>query len=51
MDFELRKSGEIERRYAVAFDYDEWTYTVNENEKEKKEMPRGISRITIEIEH
>lgn len=37
-----------ERGYAVAFDYDEWAYAVN-NEK-KKPLPKGITRITIEIE-
>ena len=37
-----------QRCYAVAFDYDEWSYVVNE--KEKKEIPKGIQKITIEIE-
>ena len=37
-----------ERCFAVAFDYDEWQYTVNETEK--KELPAGIKNITIEIE-
>lgn len=39
---------EAQRCYAVEFDYDEWTYAINNGEK--KEMPRGISQITIEIE-
>ena len=39
---------EIERCYAVAFDYDEWKYTVN-NTKEK-ELPEDVESITIEIE-
>lgn len=39
---------ETQRCYAVAFDYDEWSYVVNE--KEKKEIPKGIQKITIEIE-
>lgn len=37
-----------QRGYAVSFDYDEWSYAVN-NEK-KKPLPKGITRITIEIE-
>lgn len=36
------------RGYAVAFDYDEWFYTIN-NEK-KKQLPKGTKKITIEIE-
>ena len=39
---------EIERCYAVSFDYDDWQYTINE--KEKKELPSGIKSITVEIE-
>ena len=35
------------RCYAVAFDYDEWKYTVN-NAKERK-LPR-VKKISIEIE-
>ena len=38
---------EVERCYAVAFDYDEWSYTVNE--KDKKELP-PVKSITIEVE-
>ena len=38
---------EIKRCYAVAFDYDEWSYTINE--KDKKELP-SLKSITIEIE-
>lgn len=37
-----------QRGYAVAFDYDEWSYAIN-NQK-KKAMPKGIRKITIEIE-
>ena len=37
-----------QRCYAVAFDYDEWAYAMNN--KEKKEMPKGTKKITIEIE-
>jgi hypothetical protein len=39
---------EVERCYAVAFDYDEWKYTVNN--KETKELPFDISSIAIEVE-
>ncbi len=38
---------EVTRCYTVAFDYDEWQYTINETEK--KELPR-VKKITIEIE-
>ena len=34
--------------YAVAFDYDEWSYTVNN--QAKKKIPKGTTKITIEIE-
>ncbi len=37
---------EVERCYAVSFDYDDWQYTVNE--RDKKEFPR-VKKITIEI--
>jgi len=37
-----------ERCYAVAFDYDEWQYTINDTKK--KELPAGIKTITVEIE-
>ncbi len=36
------------RCYAVAFDYDEWQYTINE--KDKRELPAGVKSITIEAE-
>lgn len=39
---------EVERCFAVAFDYDDWQYTINETEK--KALPFGIKRITVEIE-
>jgi hypothetical protein len=38
---------EVARCYAVAFDYDEWKYTINE--KEKQELPR-VKKISIEVE-
>ena len=38
---------EVTRCYAVAFDYDEWQYTVNNIEK--KEMP-PVKTITVEVE-
>jgi uncharacterized pyridoxamine 5'-phosphate oxidase family protein len=38
---------EAVRCFAVAFDYDERTYTVNE--KDKKELPK-VKSITIEVE-
>jgi hypothetical protein len=47
--FLVKFDGKRPRRgYAVAFDYDEWAYVVN-NEK-KKAIPKGIKKITIEIE-
>jgi len=39
---------EVARCYAVAFDYDDWQYVINETEK--KELPVGIGTITIEVE-
>ena len=36
------------RGYAVAFDYDEWFYTVNNGKKQN--LPKGVERIVIEIE-
>lgn len=39
---------EVQRCYAVAFDYDEWVYTINN--QEKTAMPEGATKITIEIE-
>ena len=38
---------EVARCYAVAFDYDDWQYTVNE--KDKRELPR-VKKISIEVE-
>jgi len=40
---------EITRCYAVAFDYDQWQYTVNNTEK--KELPPEVKTITIVTEH
>ena len=34
--------------YAVKFDYDEWSYTINNNTTQK--MPSGTKRIIIEAE-
>ena len=42
------KKVKSQRGYAVAFDYDEWSYAVN-NEPKKK-IPKGTEKITIEIE-
>ena len=39
---------EVARCYAVAFDYDDWKYTINETEKH--ELPAGVEKISIEIE-
>jgi hypothetical protein len=39
---------EVKRCYAVAFDYDEWFYVVNDTKK--KNMPPGVKKITIEVE-
>jgi len=33
--------------YAIKLDYDEWSYTIN-NEP-AKELPQGVKRIVIEI--
>ena len=40
---------EITRCHVVAFDYDQWQYTVNNTEK--KELPPEVKTITIETEH
>jgi len=37
---------EVTRCYAVAFDYDEWQYTIND--KEKRELP-PVRNISIEV--
>jgi len=39
---------EVERCYAVSFDYDDWKYVINNKEKHK--LPSGVGKITIEIE-
>lgn len=39
---------EVERCYAVAFDYDEWQFTINNTEK--RELPSDLKVITIEVE-
>ena len=38
---------EIERCYAVSFDYDDWQYTINGTDKK---LPAGVESIIIEIE-
>ena len=48
--FLLKFNGKkITRCYAVAFDYDEWQYTVNNTKK--KELPAKVKTITVEVEH
>lgn len=37
-----------QRCFAVAFDYDEWVYRINE--KGKKPIPKGTRKITVEVE-
>jgi len=39
---------EVTRCYAVAFDYDDWQYIINDTEKKK--LPPGLRSITIETE-
>ena len=39
---------EVERCYSVKFDYDEWSYLLND--KEKKPLPNELSSIAIEVE-
>ncbi len=39
---------EITRCYAVAFDYDEREYTVNN--KETKKLPEGVETINVVVE-
>ena len=39
---------EVARCYALAFDYDEWQYTINNTEK--KELPQGVATITVVVE-
>ena len=36
------------RGYAVAFDYDEWSYTLNDGKK--LNLPKGIKKIVIDVE-
>ncbi|MDO8662947.1 MAG: hypothetical protein Q7K98_07005 [Candidatus Omnitrophota bacterium] len=38
---------EVTRCFAVAFDYDDWQYTINETEKNK--LP-AVKKIAIEVE-
>lgn len=48
--FLLKFNGKkIRRCYAVAFDYDEWQYIVNNTKK--KELPPEVKTITVEVEH
>ncbi|MBU4304083.1 MAG: hypothetical protein KJ893_00430 [Candidatus Omnitrophica bacterium] len=39
---------EVARCFAVAFDYDEWQYTINN--VEKRELPQNVRDIRVEIE-
>jgi len=39
---------ELCRCYAIAFDYDEWKYTVNDTET--KDLPAEAEKIAVEIE-
>lgn len=39
---------EVTRCYAIAFDYDDWQYTVNNIEK--KGLPPDVKTITVEVE-
>jgi hypothetical protein len=39
---------EVSRCYAVAFDYDEWQYKINN--EEVKPLPDNVENISIEIE-
>lgn len=45
--FDAKKT-KPQRCYAVAFDYDDGAYAVNN--QEKKKIPNGTKKITIEIE-
>lgn len=39
---------ELCRCFAVAFDYDEWQYTING--KETKQLPENTASIAVEVE-
>lgn len=39
---------EVSRCYAVAFDYDEWQYKIND--KEIHQLPKNTESISIDIE-
>ena len=39
---------EVCRCYAIAFDYDEWQYTVNN--KKPKALPKNTESISVEVE-
>lgn len=39
---------EVTRCYAIAFGYNEWQYIINGTDK--KELPAGVEKISIEIE-
>lgn len=39
---------EVVRCYAIAFDYDEWQYVINDTEKH--ELPAGVKSMAIELE-
>ena len=38
---------EVTRCFAVAFDYDDWQYTINDTIK--KELPAGVETITVVV--
>ena len=42
------KKAKPQRCYAVAFDYDDWSYVINN--QPKTAMPKGTQKIIIEIE-
>ena len=39
---------EIKRCYSVAFNYDEWQYTVNN--EDPKDIPKGVKKIEVKVE-
>jgi hypothetical protein len=39
---------EVERCFAVSFDYDDWQYVVNGTKKKK--LPAGVESITVVVE-
>jgi hypothetical protein len=43
-----KKNKKPERCYAVAFDYDEWSYAVNNGQK--KAIPKKTKKVIITVE-